>query len=782
MTLLSRWKLNDASGPVATDSVGANSGEYLGSPLLGQAPIVPAYWDKCPQFDGVNDFIDLGKIIENWAACTQKFWIKPAAKAFHQLSDFGAAPGVWLTESGEVKAEVDPSETTAAVLGAAAAYSAGQVLCIHCTYASGRFRLYINGVKVKESTTPKGTITNGAANGGTLGANGARSGGFLNGQMARVELWDSEMSEAEIAADYLVDSTERGPEPEEAQAVPPVPTKQQPLRVVAYDPPAAASGWVPAQGWELSDRVSGLSYSNKNPGGDYICTFSLHTSWLLRNREIDKGNLIRVMDGINVLWQGRIQDTVRGQSGKDPTINVTAYGLGVRLKDTTFAEIWIDRSLEWNEPSLQRKINILAAGREYSRTSIEESPSGSSTPGFLIHIDSWLETPHPTAEHWYYGGGVDIGKLMYDFIVPKPAGTESLATGMAIENDDLGSIALAASPNHRNTPASAQLLTASGAGGKYAFFYLVWEGGGTGTNGGDTWGFQNIAVIGRHGIALSGSWPSVGLLAYKVIENLIGRATGIQLRAQARTTYVIQQLAQKEPTTIEDGIVKANEFDSSTRTWGTWGPNGALLSQVASWEGYFDYVEIKNSPSWYCFREECEDIDLSTEMSSLYDRVEVKYTPNDGVQRYVVRTTVVRDLVEAGMSPRTFALDAGQATAEDAAALGDAFLALSGGFAPARGSVAIAQPQIRHATKGRIPSHWMRADGSAIRLIDVLPNYQAMGLSSTPERRSTFPIKEVVVDASDRAQPRTTVTVDQSREDMSVLQARLSLDTARIGL
>jgi hypothetical protein len=76
----------------------------------------------------------------------------------------------------------------------------------------------------------------------------------------------------------------------------------------------------------------------------------------------------------------------------------------------------------------------------------------------------------------------------------------------------------------------------------------------------------------------------------------------------------------------------------------------------------------------------------------------------------------------------------------------------------------------------------MRADGSAIRLIDVLPTSQLLSLTTAPDRRTTFPIKEVVVDASNMAEPKVTINVDQVNEAMSALQARVSLDTNLQGL
>jgi hypothetical protein len=197
----SRYKLNEAAGSVAEDDLGGADGEYFGSPALNQAGITKS-GDACPSFDGVDDRIALPDLIRTWTGFTAKLWVQPTALLFHQLWGWAgstAAPGAWLTEAGKIKADMAAAEGGTVTLEATSSYNAEDLLCIQVTYASGRFRLYVNGVKEKESTTPKGTITAGA---GIIGVNNALSSGWLKGKLAYFELYDKELSEAEILEEF----------------------------------------------------------------------------------------------------------------------------------------------------------------------------------------------------------------------------------------------------------------------------------------------------------------------------------------------------------------------------------------------------------------------------------------------------------------------------------------------------------------------------------------------------------------------------------------------------
>jgi hypothetical protein len=118
-------------------------------------------------------------------------------------------------------------------------------------------------------------------------------------------------------------------------------------------------------------------------------------------------------------------------------------------------------------------------------------------------------------------------------------------------------------------------------------------------------------------------------------------------------------------------------------------------------------------------------------------------------------------------------------TQAGAQTLGDAYLAINGGEAPGRGHVALSQ-SIRHKDHGLLPPWFMRADGSNIRVPDVLPSRDVFDLSGEADRRTTFPIKRVQVDCSG-ANPKVRVEVDQSDDRLSVLQARLSTQAQILG-
>jgi hypothetical protein len=144
----------------------------------------------------------------------------------------------------------------------------------------------------------------------------------------------------------------------------------------------------------------------------------------------------------------------------------------------------------------------------------------------------------------------------------------------------------------------------------------------------------------------------------------------------------------------------------------------------------------------------------------------------------VTRTAMIPDLVNAGLSPRTATIDGGQLTKAGAETLGDIALALTGGFAPARGSLTL-KGAANHYQRGNIPAHFMKADGSNIQIRDILPSTTALALDNTPDRRSTFPIKRVSVDCSGDV-PAVTVDLDQTHDRLTQLQARLGQVGSRI--
>jgi hypothetical protein len=631
--------------------------------------------------------------------------------------------------------------------------------------------LFINGVSqgVKELTqtiTAPGTLTPGITE---------ASGNPFIGSMLPLAAFPRVLSAAELTT--LALTLGMGPMAATAGSMP--------MRLLTAKIGINGSGLA---NWDLSDEATGLTYSNKAPGGDYICTFTVHRPWKNRNEELDKGNYVRVTEGLEVLWQGRIEEVDRGQDGDDETLTVTAYGLGNRLKDGTIQEIYIDQLLSrWGPPSIARQLALRAVPIVLEPTP-EALPSVSSGLPGILFVYARLTEGATGGEMWYYGGGVDLGKLLFNF---KGSGLDAAWSDFALLTPTDNSLGDGTGDFDGVAESNEQGLLATVAGRKYAAFQTYRTQGAAKIDpygGSHRW--EVPKVLGRHGLTQSGTWPNIGFLVSTLIQDVVRRTEpgtykGITTRQIDATTYVLQQAEFIQPVSFEEAIEKLHEVEKHHRTWGTWATNSVLWPirtySLSEFWAYFDYVEIDTTASWYAFREECDNEELHTEIGSLFDHVEVRYTDVNGVQRISSRSVTIPELEEANLSPRTISIDGGTMDEEDAAALGDAALALTGGFAPARGSIELTGT-VRHITRGRLPAQRMRADGSAIRLIDVLPTSQLLSLTTAPDRRTTFPIKEVVVDASNMAEPKVTINVDQVNEAMSALQARVSLDTNLQGL
>lgn len=524
--------------------------------------------------------------------------------------------------------------------------------------------------------------------------------------------------------------------------------------------------------YDITDEIEGLSWSSVDPGGDERCTFTLKRSWFSDNPEIARGNLLRVMCGVDVLWQGRVEETDRSAESAE-AIAVTAYGLGARLKDGTFREIFIDRDLAWGEPSTQRKINMLSGlGRTYSgAVSAGAQDGGSATPGLTFLWMALVGGPD-FAETWYYGGGIDIHKLRYDFDIVQNIGAD-WSHRAYMNSDDLGSV-FNGGPNHTSSDATDQMATSSEKGRKYIHIEGVYSGGFESQNINAMAQWRNIAVLGWHELSEQGSWPDIGFTVDQMVQVILDDVDGVLIRHLDAQSYVVQQAAFKDPVTHEDGIAELNKLEGCN--WGTWGPDSPLDTSV---DGQFDFKDREpNVQHWFVRREDCDDINLHSETATLYGAVDVTYEDIAGIRRTIRRTVDVPDLDGAGLS-RVYPLDIGKSKQEVAEQMGDAFLAIWGQFAPARGSFATSLP-VRHYQRGELSPVYLRADGSNVRIGNILPSTDALALDSSPDRRTTFPVKRIEVNCSGEV-PVAQVEIDQTNDTLSILQARQGLESALIG-
>lgn len=529
--------------------------------------------------------------------------------------------------------------------------------------------------------------------------------------------------------------------------------------------------WVQAldgdQGWSLTDKVEGLSYSNVNPGGDEVANFVYKRSWRASLPEIARGNLLRIGSGLDVLWQGRVEEHARGGEALEE-IAVTAYGLGRRLKDTQMAAVYIDQDLgNWQEMSRARRIVLETIAFNPLGFSTEPD-SASGLPS--LKMDGSGRWPNACDAEAIYDAGDDclLGYVTYSWSAENHAsGGLTAATWQGIlsgASDDALSGTVTGTDVLTGGTSGSQTETAP-SGKRVALLQLIYVGA-SASDATRSWTLTAVKVYGDHGLATGSNG---GLTADQIIAHAVAQANGITARRVDPQSYEILQAEYREALEIEEIVSDVNRYEDND--WGTWGPDSPLDNST---NGQFDYTSLDlTTEHWLGLRSDFDSLDLSTEIDGLFDTVKVRFTDPAGVSRVTTRTATVPELVDAGMSPKTLAIDGGTLTAAAAQTLGDAFLVLTGGFAPARGSASISSP-LKHHTRGMLPPCYLRADGSNLRIPDVLPTTAIFDASSAPDRRTTFPIKRVTVDASG---PTATATLDldQASDLLSALTARLGV-------
>jgi hypothetical protein len=242
-----------------------------------------------------------------------------------------------------------------------------------------------------------------------------------------------------------------------------------------------------------------------------------------------------------VAYEGTVHDFSRTN---DPIqqFAITTVGPMAMAKFRRFSEIYIDARLAgWGEASIQRKLNLLAESIQLSAaTSAGFKDAGANAAGLLFDFSGLTRTAgfSPGNELWYYGGGVDIGRLLYDFLGD---GTTTWSESPTLSSDDIKS-AFDAPKNLNGATAAQQEVLATADGRKYAMFQALYTGAFVGTPMTNRHVFQNVKVLGTHGLSLLGAWPEVGLSVSDVLAHMFNNFTPLTWAGES-TTYPAQQAA-----------------------------------------------------------------------------------------------------------------------------------------------------------------------------------------------------------------------------------------------
>jgi len=317
------------------------------------------------------------------------------------------------------------------------------------------------------------------------------------------------------------------------------------------------------------DIPSSVQWSTRRADGYAEASFQLQRPITRDFPDLGLLNEITVTaaDGTTV-YQGRVTSFPRSSNpATGEFFNVTATGWMSHATDRTFQEIYVDRDLSaWSDSSVQRNITSLAANFRLAGPSVAPDDT-TGQPALLTQIDgAWIAPYKPRVEPIYDAQGIALGSIYYAWKRVDPTGTAApwawrvfLSTTDTFASFDGSANLVAAGPG-------TGTLSATSSDKVFAALQYQYEATPAGSDG-----FQYplwwtvLAAYGNHGLTKQGTASATaaqGFYASDVIENIVARFCPL-LDASTTvdaTSYVLGQLAFKEPTKPYDAITQINQY------------------------------------------------------------------------------------------------------------------------------------------------------------------------------------------------------------------------------
>lgn len=315
-----------------------------------------------------------------------------------------------------------------------------------------------------------------------------------------------------------------------------------------------------------------LQFSTVMPGGFDSLDVTLPRRPGIAYSDLDRLSTLRVFGaGGESAGEYRLERAPR-TSGDEMSVSPGAVGWQAHLEDDKSILVVIqDMDLSsWGDPSSQRRKNLSDGALSSNNVQIENGlgqDAGATAPSITFTFQTFGAGISEWGEQWYYGGGADLGAVRYDFAAP---GVDTNYLDQAgLSSNDIGSV-FDAGTDHDQTSASNRVARAAGAGRKYALIVSAYGGTFTGESLlYHIW--SNVRVQGNHGLPERGTWPAIGFFASDVIPYvLMWCAPRLNYNSESisPTSFVIPQLAFKEPTTAAEIIKATNAFH--LYDWAVW--------------------------------------------------------------------------------------------------------------------------------------------------------------------------------------------------------------------
>jgi hypothetical protein len=335
----------------------------------------------------------------------------------------------------------------------------------------------------------------------------------------------------------------------------------------------------------------------------------------------------------NVIWQGRLERAPR-VSGDQMAISPSAVGYQAHLEDDkSIQTVFVDRGLDaWRAPGRDRRVALLTGGTYQPIDPGVKGDTSSGVPCLSMEVDGeWTTAGRPLCEALYDAGtNTGVGFIRYSW--QRAATTTSSdwvwrlisATG---DDDASLNIGEATADLQSEPTATATGAFSPSASRRYVMFQLFWNAASASNLPGVTSAlyWYDVAVFGDHGLTERGTAPTSGVYDGDAIGYALSRwcpQIAYTDESLISDSFVISQLAFKDPTTVGEIIKQATRF--RLRDW-------------AVWEGPLFWLHDRNARGnkWRARVGPTQLEETGPQVDRLWNSIIVQYQDVDGSTRTV---------------------------------------------------------------------------------------------------------------------------------------------------
>lgn len=217
----------------------------------------------------------------------------------------------------------------------------------------------------------------------------------------------------------------------------------------------------------------------------------------------------------DIVYEGRLQSIPR-LNDPEEEIAINLIGWMSYLRGKKISPLLIESRLSlWGDPSTQRRINLINSNVRCISPTVGWADTTATQPGVVADFTSIITSTGRTdrLEAWFYGGGEDIGGLLYCFKNLVGAGSESAWETKAylVKDDGASSYDPGVEHNGFTNSNPYETLGATVSGRKYALLISSRFDNSNGVALPDIQCWDYPKILGTHGLTLRGSYPNIGV-------------------------------------------------------------------------------------------------------------------------------------------------------------------------------------------------------------------------------------------------------------------------------